>query len=109
MLLKGVMIDLWSYAELSKIAKHHGSPEKLIESIMNAGKKAGRVQMVPVVIGALGVGYAVREVVNYLKEKKAQSEKNFEEAKAEIIQGIKDYDAEHPEELQDSIKARSDD
>ena len=92
----------WDYAELSKAAKKAGGPEKLMELITDAAKQEGHSEMVPVVVLAAGIGalaaLAVRKLISLFKKKRIPPEE-IEAAKAEIIQGIKDYDAEHPEEL----------
>lgn len=89
---------VWDYAELSKEAKEAGGPEKLMELI----KQEGRSEMLPVVGVALCVGglatLGISKLVKIFKRKKISPEE-VETAKAEIIQGIKDYDATHPEEL----------
>jgi len=91
----------WDYAELSKAAKAAVGPEKLIDTIISESKAAGRNEMKPAVLIALGVGagicWGVSQLVNHFKQKKAISQQALEEAKAEIIKGIKDYDAAHPE------------
>jgi hypothetical protein len=89
----------WDYAELSKMAKSVGGPEKLVEMLIDSGKDTGRKEMLPVVGIALGVGalgYAgISKLVNYFTKKKQVSPDAVNAAKAEIIQGIKDYDATH--------------
>ena len=83
----------WNYAELSKMAKENGGPEKLVEILINSGKK----QMVPwlgaAVAGGVALTVATQQVIKYFSEKKAQSDIAVEEAKQELIQGIKNYDA----------------
>lgn len=86
---------MWNYAKLSKLAKLNGGPEKLVQIINNAGVIKGRWQMVPVTIGAFLVGTTVTPLVRYFKTKRSKSQAEFEAAKAELIKGIKDYDALH--------------
>ena len=60
--------------------------------------------MVPVIIGAIGIGIAadagivavVQKLIRYFKDKKNNSEE-LDAAREEIIQGIKEYDATHPD------------
>ena len=92
----------WDYAKLSKAAKEVGGPEELINVIIEAAKDTGHKEMLPVVGIALGIGalgYAgISELVKYFKKKKKISPKAVDAAKSELIQGIKEYDAAHPEE-----------
>lgn len=91
----------WDYAELSKAAKAAGGPEKLVETIEAAAKAQGRSEMAPLIglaaIAATGITIGVTKLVNHFKKKKAVSQEALDQAKAELIQGIKDYDAAHPE------------
>ncbi|MGF7003424.1 hypothetical protein M2149_001825 [Lachnospiraceae bacterium PFB1-21] len=94
------MVQNWDYSELSKAAKAVGGPEKYVEMIEIASKDAGRKEMLPW-IGAAAVGAslltaATIKAVDYLKSKKKKSETEI--AKEEIIYGIKEYDAMHPDE-----------
>lgn len=79
----------WNYAELSKLAKENGGPEEFVEILISSGKK----QMIPWLGVALAVGVAstlgIQKIVKYFSQKKAMSD----EAKQELIQGIKDYDS----------------
>ena len=96
----------WDYAELSKAAKAAGGPEKLVDLITEGGKAIGRIEgqssMVPYIggaaVAAAVVTAAVIKLNEHFKAKKANSQAAMDEAKAELIQGIKDYDAAHPEE-----------
>lgn len=85
----------WDYAELSKMAKANGGPEKLIDLFINSGKR----KMFPWLGAAVAVGVAttvlVQKVYKYLYDKKADSNTEMELAKQELIQGIKNYDATH--------------
>ena len=90
----------WDYAELSKAAKDAGGPEKLMDMLVDSGKDIGHKDMLPVVGIALGVGalsYAgISKLVKYFKSKK-NSPDEIEKARHTLIEGIKKYDAEHPE------------
>jgi len=92
----------WDYAELSKMAKANGGPEKLIETVANDGVKTGRTQMLPAVGIALVVGVAGKTVYDKLKsyfaDKKTKEE--MEAAKKELVKGIKEYDDEHPDDTE---------
>ena len=92
---------MWDYAELSKIAKQNGGPEKLVEKLVTASRKSGRRDMYPVValVGVAGsaVTLGVVAIVKHFKKKRQVSETELEKAKKELVDGIKKYDAEHPE------------
>ena len=89
----------WDYAELSKAAKAAGGPEKLMDLISETSRQEGREEMAPLVVAALAVGavasWGITKLVDFFKGKKKATPKEIEAAKAEIIQGIKDYDASH--------------
>ena len=93
----------WDYAELSKMAKANGGPEKLIDVLINSGKK----EIFPWLGVAAAVGavttIAVQKVYKYLSDRKAKSDIELELAKQELIQGIKDYDAINAKENSDII------
>ena len=100
----------WDYAELSKAAKAAGGPEKLVNMIEEGAKAVGRVEgqssMVTWIwlaaLGASALTAGVIKLVDHFKAKKAISQAAVDEAKAELIQGIKDYDLAHPEENEDA-------
>ena len=96
------MAQNWDYAELSKVAKAAGGPEKYVEMLELAGKDAGKMEMRPwigaVAVGASLVTAAAIKVVDYFKSKKKKDEMEIAKAKEEIINGIKEYDAMHPDE-----------
>ena len=95
----------WDYAELSRAAKEAGGPEKLADSLIEAGKDTGHKEMLPVVGIALGVGalgYAgISKLVKLFMKKEKISPEAVEATKAELIKGIKEYDAAHPEKNED--------
>ena len=90
------------YAELSKAAKAAGGPEKYVEMLELASKEAGKMEMLPwlgvAAVGASLLTAATIKVVDYFKSRKKNNETEIEKAKAEIINGIKEYDAAHPDE-----------
>lgn len=96
------MAQNWDYAELSKAAKAAGGPEKYVELLENASKDAGKMEMAPWIgvaaIVASLLTAATIKVVDYFKSKKKNNEAEKEKAKEEIIKGIKEYDATHPDE-----------
>ena len=91
----------WDYAELSAEAKKNGGPEKLVEKLINSGK----AEMVPWIgvaaVGGIAIGIGIQKLIDYFSAKKAESKEAVEEAKREIIQGIKAYDAEHSDQKVD--------
>ena len=94
------MAQNWDYAELSKAAKAAGGPEKYVEMLELTSKDAGKMEMLPW-IGAAAVGASLVtaiKVVDYFKAKKKKNEMEIAKAKEEIINGIKEYDAMHPDE-----------
>lgn len=102
----------WDYAELSMAAKEAGGPEKLMDLLIESGKDAGHKEMLPVVGIALGIGalgYAgISKLVKFFKKKKEISPEAVEAAKAELIKGIEEYDAAHPEEIEDAAAEEGD-
>jgi len=92
------MAKKWDYAELSKAAKAAGGPEKYVELI----EKASKMEMAPL-IGVVAIGASLLtattiKVVDYFKYKKKNNAAEIKKAKEEIIKGIKEYDATHPDE-----------
>lgn len=85
----------WDYAELSKMAKANGGPEKLVDLLINSGKR----KMFPWIGVAALFGIATTVVVQkaYKYLSKAESNTEIELAKQKLIQGIKDYDATNAE------------
>lgn len=96
------MAQNWDYAELSKVAKAAGGPEKYVDMLEKVSKDAEKIEMAPWIgvaaIGASLLTAATIKVVDYFKSKKKNNEAEIEKAKEEIIKGIKEYDAIHPDE-----------
>lgn len=88
----------WDYANLSKLAKANGGPEELVDKLVNSGK----LQMLPWIGIAFGCGIVVTKLVQHFKRLKAKSATELESAKQEVIQGIKDYDTAHNEEIENN-------
>ena len=91
----------WNYAELSKLAKENGGPEKLVELLIESGKKSVYPWIGVAFAGGVALTVGVQNTIKYLKEKRKTSSLAVEEAKQELIQGIKEYDASHQEEEED--------
>ncbi len=96
----------WDYAELSKMARVNGGPEKLVDLLINSGKR----KMFPWLGVAAAVGVAttafVQKAYKHLSDKKAESNTEMELAQQELIQGIKNYDATHTEVYSDIMNIR---
>ena len=95
------MAQNWDYAELSKAAKAAGGPEKYVEMLERASKEAGKMEMLPWVgvaaVGASLLTAVTIKIVDYFKSRKTNN-LEIEIAKEELIKGIKEYDAAHPDE-----------
>lgn len=83
----------WNYAELSKLAKANGGPEKLVEILIKSGEKKVLPWVGVALAGGATLTIGVQKIVKYFSQKKAISAAEVELAKKELIQGIKDYDA----------------
>ena len=93
------MAQNWDYAELSKAAKMAGGPEKYVEMLETASRDSGKMEMLPWIglaaVGASLLTVATMKVIDYYKSKNSKNKKAIEVSKQEIIEGIKEYDAEH--------------
>lgn len=91
----------WDYAELSRAAKGVGGPEKLLDLIEQEGKtigfQKGQLSMIPWMILVVAVAVVLTKYIAYFKAKKYHSKVEIDQFKAELIRGINDYDATHPE------------
>lgn len=102
------MAQDWDYAILSKNAKEAGGPEKLVEIIEKAGEKNGMMKMVPAVIGAVALTAVTMKAIEYFKAKRKQGQAELEQAKQELIDGIKQYDAEHETDTEVGLEVPDD-
>ena len=84
------MAKNWSYANLSKLAKVNGGPEKLVEKIENAGFVKGVIFSGVSLFTVWAVKRSYKAVKKYLTS--MDSEKALESAKQELINGINAYD-----------------
>ena len=95
----------WDYAELSKAAKAAGGPEEYVNTIESISKEIGRAEgrsEMGTWIGLAAFGASLLTAVGFkvaenFKQKKAVSQEAVDAAKVELVHGIKDYDAAHPE------------
>lgn len=85
----------WDYAELSKMAKANGGPEKYVEVLVNSGKKHMLPWMGAATVGGVVVTLGIQKAIKYLRDKKEKSDAEFEAAKIELIKGINAYDQAH--------------
>lgn len=86
-------IMAWNYAELSKMAKECGGPEKLVELLVKSGEKKIYPWVGVAFTGGIALTVGVRKIIDYLAQEKVISTAEVESAKKELIQGIKNYDA----------------
>ena len=84
----------WNYAELSKLAKKAGGPEKLVNILIDSGKNKMKPWMIVAALGGSAFTLIVQKIIKYFRNKKKISDAEVEAAKKELIQGIKDYNAE---------------
>lgn len=102
----------WDYAVLSKAASAAGGPEMYVDKIEKAskaiGKAEGKVEMIPVVIGAVALTAVTMKAIEYFKAKRKQSQAELEQAKQELIDGIKQYDAEHETDTEVGLEVPDD-
>ncbi len=98
----------WPYAKLAKLASNFGGPEKFMAIVKNRsfqeGVRAGKVKMIPVIFGALGLGIlgtvGFQKYKEYKFTKKTKCKKAADEAaEAEniLIQGMKAADQDESE------------
>lgn len=95
----------WNYAILSHMAKANGGPEVLVEKLINSGVVKGRKSMLPILAGASAMSFLVGAIIRPYGDKlmhklfkNEYSPEEIEDAKKELIEGIKEYDKTHPDE-----------
>lgn len=100
----------WNYADLSHAAKECGGPEALMRIIegrgFQEGIKRGKIQMIPIMFlvlaGSVAITVAVQnreKIVSFYETRLRKiTREECEAAKDTLIQGIKEYDENHPEE-----------
>lgn len=93
------MAKTWNYAEMSKAAKKAGGPEEYVKILEHASRDEGKLEMLPWIgvaslFSALLTAMGIKGI-NYFKSRKQRTQVQLEEAKQEIIAGIKTYDVEH--------------
>ena len=75
----------WNYSDLSKLAKHCGGPEKLLEIVKNnsvqQGIKIGKAKMIPGIVLAAASGITAGGVAVYC----ALSKKNVDKKKDTLV------------------------
>ena len=98
-------MENWDYALLSERAKAVGGPEKLVEQLVEEGRQLGIKQTwTKVGIGtgiAVGVATIIYTIANMVAKKKKKAE--IEKLKAELIEGIKEYDKQRDANKADNM------
>ena len=90
---------MWNYAQLSQAAKLAGGPEQYVEALLAGGKALGRMQMVPwLAVAGIGGSLLTCGGVKFAEHIKDKKEAKIAIAKEQLIEGIKEYDAEHEAE-----------
>lgn len=94
-------MEKWDYTELSKNAKDFGGPEKFVEFIENSSRQKGRGDMLPWIgVTALGTSLLTLDVIkirSIIKAQKSKNDEQIETIKEELIEGIKEYEANYQE------------
>ncbi len=71
----------WDYAELSKLAKENGGPEKLVEILIKSGEKRVLPWVGVALAGGVVLTIGVQKIVNYFSQKNFKSNAEVESAK----------------------------
>lgn len=94
----------WDYADMSKQASAAGGPQAFVDKIEEGGRQKGRDEMKPYIWIASATAAVITAVaaktISYFKSKKVAVQTESENAKAEIIKGIEDYDNTHQSDEQ---------
>lgn len=103
----------WDYADLSKQASAAGGPQALVNKIEEGGRQKGRDEMKPYIWIASATAAVITAVsaktISYFKSKKVAVQTESENAKAEIIKRIEDYDNTHQDNEQALTQDEDDD
>ena len=100
----------WSYAQLAKLASKFGGPEKLMGLVKSRafqeGLKAGKIKMIPIAIGTLGLGVLGTVGIQKFQDHKYNKRTNCkvtatEAAEAEdlLIKGMEAAEQDEAEQL----------
>ena len=94
----------WDYADMSKQASAAGGPQAFVDKIEEGGRQKGRDEMKPYIWIASATAAVITAVaaktISYFKSKKVAVQTESENAKAEIIKGIEDYENTHQSDEQ---------
>lgn len=101
-------MENWDYALLSERAKAAGGPEKLVEQLVEQGRQMGVKQTwskIGIGIGITGAAAGLSAIVYYVANAVAQKKKKdeIEKLKAELIQGIKEYNQQQEANKTDNM------
>ena len=93
-----VVFILMAFAIVGAIGAIRDESKGIGREFMFAFEQLGVIFIPLAAIGASLLTAATIKVVDYFKSKKKNNEAEIEKAKEEIIKGIKEYDATHPDE-----------
>ena len=103
-------MENWDYALLSQQAKEAGGPEVFVNNLVKLGRQIGVRETwtkVGIVAGvATGAALVVLTIVNMVQQKKKRAE--IKKLKAELIQGIKEYDRQQANRISAENDTRKD-
>ena len=97
--------------KFAKSLFEQGKAEGIKEGIIK-GKAEGKAEMMPVlgvaIAGAVALTAVTMKAIEYFKAKRKQSQAELEQAKQELIDGIKQYDAEHKTDTEVGLEVPDD-
>ena len=85
----------WNYAELSRLARENGGPEKLVEILVDSGRKKTIPWVGIAFAGGIVFIVGAQKVISHFSRKGKASSADVVAAKEELIAGIKEYDSTH--------------